>query len=394
MVSRIQHIRRVTLYIYLFSINFEVFNLFGLGSTSFFTSLLYVVSLSSNLGQFLRLSTFKKTFQIIWVFFFYISIISLINMDSSNPMFIDVTLFLNILLFIMITNHNVKDPGILNKGLLAFALGSFAISVLYYFGIGLETAGGRISIFGDNENSVALRLCVSILIIIISALNNADIGKKVKFVFLLMTPLMFTFMINTGSRTAIISLVVALSVFILRLKLKSKFRKFTLYIMVILLSIPLFDVVMQNEVISSRMNKTIENNDLAGRDRIWGVLIGIIEKNPITGHGTTGYQRLSAEAFGKFNAAHNVFIEVLVIGGIIGLFIYLYFVQRIFYKAWGASKRFNYHMPLCLFIVFTLILITSHALTNKMTWFILAYALSSYHILQNKSKNENSLLHR
>ena len=84
---------------------------------------------------------FNKIWYFIWPiigFITWMTLISLININSYSSRFIDFAVILNIVIFIAIINHARKDTSSLEKALLAFAMGSFVTASLMYFEIGAE----------------------------------------------------------------------------------------------------------------------------------------------------------------------------------------------------------------------------------------------------------------
>jgi len=135
----------------------------------------------------------------------------MMNAESTKDAIFDFTILQNIILFWLLINHATKEPHILEKALLYFALGSATLAILYYNGIGIEMIEGRVSIFGDNENSIGQRLCFSIIIISMAVLQNRLHLNKSRFLLLLAIPLLFGLLIATGSRLSLVSLAVVVN---------------------------------------------------------------------------------------------------------------------------------------------------------------------------------------
>lgn len=381
-------IRVLALFLYMFSLNFEVFNLFGLGSASFFTGMIFVMTILSDFSKFISLQYFKKAIVPLLLFLTFQTFISFINFFGNDIVFfVDFTLALNILLFIILVNQNVLIPNALKIGSYGFVTGSLILTLFYNLGIGIGNFGGRVSIFGDNENSIAIKLCISILIII-----NFILFEKTKLIYkvvsALFIPLLLAFMLETGSRTGVVCLFVGILLFFFNLKGRSVSQKIIIFISIPFLIYFVVQRFMYSEIAQKRFERTIENSDLAGRDRIWKKIVLMIEENPITGHGVTGFTAMSTEAFGKFNSPHNVILEILVTTGMIGLSLFCFFMFKVFQNTWRSYIDHKFILPLVLFVCYLLIVMTSHTLENKLAWFMLAFCLSSYYGTKNLSNRK------
>ena len=128
---------------------------------------------------------------------------------------------------------------------------------------------------------------------------------------------------------------------------------------------------MNSEVLMLRLLQTVADQDLAGRDEVWVEIINIVQNNLIFGIGQTGY-------FSIFGLAspHNVFIEVLIYTGIVGLFLYLVFILRISIYAYKCIKIKGKILPLLLMSPIFGILLSGQILNMKLGWLVLAYIIS------------------
>jgi O-antigen ligase len=83
------------------------------------------------------------------------------------------------------------------------------------------------------------------------------------------------------------------------------------------------------------VEQTVENRYLAGRDDLWYQAVEMAQERPITGWGLDGFRANS------WNYPHNLFLEVLVEGGLIG-FLLLLNVGRAW---WLQCRRSRCRIP-------------------------------------------------
>lgn len=376
-MMRLKTLQRITLYIYFFSLNFEVFNLLGLGSTAFITGVVYFISVIPEITSFLNISQIKKFFQPIIIFWILLTIISIIHINPYSSSFFDSSLLLNIILFLIIINHERKDSGVLLKAIFSFALGTAVLTLLYNLGIGIEIDGGRISIFGDNENIIGIRLSISIIVFFYIILEDPFSFGFWRFLLFIPIPDMLMFMFATGSRLAFISFALEFVVGVIFYQTKKRWYKVILLILAIGASAYFFQLMKQSEILINRLLLTRETGDLAGRDIIWLELMPLIKANFIWGVGETGYKAFTYRIFGGNQSPHNVILEVLSYTGIIGLVLYLNFIAKATIQSWKTFKINNYLLPFLLMIPVFGDIVSGQALNAKIVWAILAFAVSA-----------------
>jgi O-antigen ligase len=362
-------------------------NILNIASPSKIFAILYILTLITDLKKFSKFDFPYKLTNIIFILFFYLTFISFLNVNQYSYYIFDFTLFLNIILFLFIINHEREVPNIIERGLISFAIGSIILTILYFLGYGITYFGGRVSIFGDNENSIGLRLCISITILLYNIIYNPFSLKFLRYFFLFSIPFLIIFMFTTGSRTASICFILIFIVWIVFLKsIKSRYKIYLISLFSLLIYYIFTYFFNIGSIAFIRIYRTIDKFDLAGRDRIWKEVIKIISENPLTGIGETGYLMQSTKVFGKYNSPHNVFLEILSFGGIIGLTLYLLFIFKISFGTLKFYFKSNNILPILLLVSVFSMLMVSHALYSKISWVILAYCSKGYFEYMN-SKN-------
>lgn len=383
-------VQRFFLYIFFFSLNFEMFDLSGSGIFSIgkLTGILYFVSVIPSLRSFLSHSDIGKELRFLWIFFILLTIVSLFNINSRDSVFFNFSIFQNILLLIILINHERREPGILGKAFFVYSIGTIFLALLAIQGIGISySTDQRMTIFNDNQNVIGMRM--SIAMIIISVIVSGNMFKRSYSNFLLLIPfgILFTVMLGTGSRVAIISLSIALILEIFLLIRKSNiFKKSLIIIIGVLALYVLVDLVKDNEMMMSRLEKADEG-DLSDRNLIWEKILPMIEERPVLGHGSTGYtEKIAPYYYGDFASPHNVLLEVFVYTGIVGLIFFLIYLMYLFIIAYKYYKKRNKLLALLLLIPIIGLILSGQILNVKIIYIIFAYVISRKFYLLNSEK--------
>jgi O-antigen ligase len=372
--------QRYALCFFFFSINFEMWDPFNTGGTfsiAKLTAIIYFITIVPEITEFIRIDGLKSVIFPLWIFFGFLTFMSMININELFSNFFWTPIFLNIAVFWLLINHVRKDYMVIEKAMLWYVLGSVVLVLLYFAGIGVEYVGGRLSMFGDNQNALGVKMTVSLIILLISVTQNRlNIGWY-RYFFLFMIPFMVIFIRETGSRVSVISLVSAFLVGTLLYKTKSKFVKIGIVIGSTIVLILIAVLLMQSDILVDRMDSTVTSGNLSSRDQIWNAILPIIKGNPITGIGKTGYDFQFTLIWGKAESPHNVILEILCYTGIIGLFIYLTFLFQVSKIGYQTYNKYGRLLPLLLFIPMMGLLFTGQILEVKIGWIIFAYIVSN-----------------
>jgi O-antigen ligase len=374
--------QKIALYIFFFSINFEVWdplNTGGYFSISKLTGFIYLLTIIPQFAYFVRVKTLEHFLLPIWVFFWLLTVMSFLNITDQFNNFFDFSIFQNIFLFWFLSNHEQEEPLVLEKGFLIFALGSTALALLFLAGIGVGDAGdGRAMIFGDNSNIIGVKMSISMIVLALAVMQNRLNLGKLRYLFLAFIPILLQLMLATASRVAFISLVVALTAGVILYKAKKAWHKIAVIGMGVIIFIILLNQLLKSEILLLRLLQSSQGGgNLANRNVVWQDIIPIIQKYPFFGIGETGYAEFTQPLFSRVISPHNVFLEVLCYTGAIGLIIYLIFFQQLIKKAYKDYKVDGLLLPLLFLIPVLGILLSGQILNVKIGWCIFAYIAGS-----------------
>jgi O-antigen ligase len=315
-----------------------------------------------------------------------------INQNVAYDTIIDIPFFLNVLVFIVLCNSAIIDENIILKGLLVFSLSSFFLAILFLLGLGeVNLLEGRMSIFGMNENRLGLTACISILILISIVFENKLVLKKRRYALLILTPFLLGLTLQTGSRSAFISLILGLGTyFFLNNKLKHIY-KIMVFLTFGFFMILIWEFFLKDTYIITRLFQSINEGDLSSRDLIWREIFKLIADDPILGVGETGYSQkmMNFSDFDNIPSPHNVFIEVFCYTGFIGLAVFLVFYKKIINNAIKVKIYKNEVLPFILLIPITINLLSGQLFDFKLLWVLLAFIVSRAFYIKKIKKNIN-----
>ena len=107
----------------------------------------------------------------------------------------------------------------------------------------------------------------------------------------------------------------------------------------------------------------------------------IIGESPIIGYGL--WHGLKVAGF----YMHNIFLDILISGGVVYLFLFLYCMKKVINTIVRMihDKRFCTILPIAL-LPATMLLFSSFYMTTPLFWFSVIYALLNYKYFKNISK--------
>lgn len=390
-------VQRFFLCLYFFSMIVENFNPTGYFSIAKLTAACYLLSVLPSIKNFIFLS--KKSLYFFWpilTFLLWITLISLFNVNSYSSRVLDFEVVQNILLFMVIVNHARRDSKGLDYGILAFAIGCFCVSLLLFLNIGVTESTGsvvggetvyRTSFFNAGPNEISIKLVTGATILIgLYFQNPLSITKKTRLMLVSGVPIILLAMLKTGSRTAFLVFVLAglfwyvVSILDARNKLKIMVVG-VLGISMLLVTLALVMPQLSGaETLIARMAESGGKSDFSegGRFMIWAGFLSIIGDNAMFGYGLSGYDQVAYEVFGAVYSPHNVLLEVLIYGGLIGLLLYLSFLIKIFLASYKMFRIRGEILPVLLLPTVLAFVIALQGLSEKTCWLLLAYIVGRF----------------
>ena len=327
--------------------------------------------------MFFRTDNIKYYLVPLALFYSLLTFMGLININEYSSSFFDFSIFLNILVFWIMINHERKDYMVLEKAMLCFALGAIALSLCFNLGIGVIYERGRLSMFGDDQNYIGSRTSIGIIILILAVVQNRLKMGWYRFLLILPIPLMLKLLFETGSRLGFIAFILSLGAGIVLYRTKNIGSQLAVIAIGIATFIMIGMVLIQSETMVKRIESVAESGDTGGRAEIWNSLLPIVKQNPVFGVGHTGYIYQTKAIYGDEISPHNVILEILCYTGIVGLGIYFVFLYRIGSISYISYKKNDIMLPIILLIPTVGMILSIQILNKKIGWIIFAYIIGS-----------------
>lgn len=378
-MSQGARLARFALFAFLVSINFEMINLIGDGesglSASRVAALIYGLVLVGTIP--LSVPDESKTFvRLLILLQIIMTAVSVYNMMPGFARVVDISFTSCAIIFLLLLCHQKWDPKAVTDGLLYFAFGAVFISIIGIMGYGIDyDADARLTIFGDNPNVAGVRMAIATMVLINAALRTFRRSTWTSIALAAMTLPPAFFMIETGSRVAALSLVLGLMVLYGKYMLRRRgFLLGSVFIFIILITGIPYLIVSSDILVIDRLERSYYEGDLAGRGDLWNLYLSRMQDfgELIIGSGYSGFDRLSTYAFGGFMSPHNVFIEILILGGALGLVV---FAAMNVIAIIGAVRQLRHRddiLPLMLLVPYFGSILSAQTLNVKIMWVVLS----------------------
>lgn len=333
---------------------------------------------------------FSRSILLPLIFFMLLTIMNAIYQYAGTTVStFDLTFFFCWVMFVVLLVHGMYDSKALTYLLCGFAVGVMLMGILFWVGIGYEIDdGGRLKMFGDNSNVIGI-LCDVGFIIFMNELLIRDffnLGKwKWIFAFFLIPDL--AMLLATGSRTAFIIFVFVFLISLLFLPTRNGWVKLLCLIVgITILVLGYLSFVNSESVMLIRILSLLQEGNTSHRTEIWNRLLPFVGKHPLFGVGQTGYLSIARQALSDlYNSKehgfspHNVFLEVTLYCGLVGLCIMSVFWIRIFITAFRSYFVFRDIEPMLLCVPIVACLLSAQLLNCKFAWMIFAVIISNYY---------------
>jgi O-antigen ligase len=335
--------------------------------------------------------TFGSLPRPLWYFAAYflaftcIGILGISDSSVYSSAFIKRFLTVTQMLVLFWISYNLfKDSQLIKGALLAFCAGCVVLSVMVLAGIGTTAvAQGRVSAIGQDANTLASVLALGVLVLLGLTYGRNSQDGKIGWLTWVGFSILSAGIVQTGSRGALVSLVVGIMTLAVRpghttLRLKLVFvAVFAIAVLIL--------AVSENPAVQARWARTLSEGNVSGRDRIvpqaWDMLI----ESPMIGWGPgNNIIELGRRIGEKPTDTHNGYLWILTETGLVAAipyFIGLWICYRI---AWRTRHGPEGSLPLALLTSLFLINLTLTWHYRKMFWILLAYSVASEAFLSKR----------
>jgi O-antigen ligase len=393
---------RYAYYAFIFSLPFEAL---GIGSESGFFSLAKMAGygfVAVVLTQpKLYLSHPPKAF---WCFvaylFAYVLLGSLQEPELQSMMRSQLMTLIQLLVLFWLSYNMMRYEWIRKNTFLALVVSCVVLVILLQLGITSVLSStdqmaskyansGRVSAFGDNPNATANVLTLGLLALVGLVYDRDKVSSMMRLLAWLGLGVIATMIVFTGSRGAIIAIMVGFSPFFLRAKrvpawLKARLRglKLKAGLTVAVAIILVIGVSYYYEPARKRWEQTIVEGSLASREKIFPAAVGMFLESPLFGWGPVRhYYELGSRLGDQIREPHNLYLYILIETGLLGgipFFMGMWYCCR---AAWKARSRIHRVLPLSMLLALLIINMKGTWHYRKLFWIVLAYALVSGNIV-------------
>lgn len=265
----------------------------------------------------------------------------------------------------------------LKNGVVSGAVIAAAIIVFLPTSSMLTEEGRRTIIIFDNQFDPNILASIMMMALIITL--DRIFEKKKNKLLMVMAALILLGILLTGSRGALISTVVGVVVyFMLRVKDRKLRRNALLIALAAVAAIAIVVTFLPEELISSRFTwESIFGFDeyeegSHNRWTIWEHALPLSLNAPILGYGCGNFFYAIATVY-RETASHNLYILLLIEGGIVGLSIFSFGLLRLF----RASCKVQGHFLISVLVALGVMSLTLDAVTYKYFWIGIIVAVLS-----------------
>lgn len=366
------------LHLLVFLIPFQRWELFGSPyyNVTFLTFFIYL---------FISIFDSYKNFSIEKLAIYLVPIIALVtlmfvrsyqyNFIGSTNAYSEVRQLLMQLVFFLLVVNAVKRNVSLEISLQkAFVFGVSFMAVLYFLGIGVETAVGRTTIFGINANALAFWYVLAILMILrfyIEQIFTSGVVSR----FLALVPFFLLIVIYTGSRGGLLSLLSGAVFYLIFLPEKLE-RKLPVWISGAIAIAAGVLALLQTEIVQRRIQEQLKDPTYGGRLVIWEASYKLITDNLLFGVGASGFEKYIAQHLGRAWSPHNEYILILAYTGVVGMIAFVVFLTNLVKASISVRETMRTSFYIAILLVFVIYFYSTGGFITSFTfWFIPALAV-------------------
>jgi O-antigen ligase len=298
--------------------------------------------------------------------------------------------------FLMWSGYNLmRYERIAKTALATLVISCSVISVMQLLGVATTDwydyyIVSRRSVLGQDPNNMANNISLGLVALVGFAFGRNKTSPWIKYVSAPLAAIMVGAIFDTGSRGALLAFGIGFAAFAIRGK--SLWAKAKSLIIVLSVLGGLVWVVLQTPSMSSRYMRTIYENNMAGREKLFPAAWDMFKEKPLIGWGPTDYMyelerrvriikdptlyKRSGSNKGAMDT-HNMFLGALTSTGLFGtvpLFIYVILCML---AAWRAHRGSHGALPLVMVVTVILINMSGNWIASKLDWLMMAYALAS-----------------
>jgi O-antigen ligase len=285
---------------------------------------------------------------------------------------------LQMLALAWVGSNLLRFPRVVTLMLGTLATACSLLAVLQLTGITAAAYHGneaRMAVFGENPNTTGAVFTLGALSLLGLMYGRRESRMALPLLYLPLVGLMALVIVNTGSRGAMLALVVGVLVLeVARLTRRNVLRNILLLLLVLG---GLLVMATRSEAVRARWTAAVQQRDLANREFIYPRALEMISERPWIGWGpVANYTELGRRMLMPTCDPHNLVLWLLTEVGFFGALPYLLALGGALLRAWRARHSAEGVMPMAMLLTLLVINMNLTWQNRKLHWLILAYALA------------------
>jgi len=364
----IGNIQKLLIYIYYFFIPFLFWDI---GGTTDHYIIFKISSAAVLASSFLYL--FKKKVYLDYRYFIVSILLFYAYYYLINLTYVSMSDFLLISIFIITLYHSNTNSRFLDYCISAYIVGNIIVSFFYIINYNVIIQFDRVTMFKlGNQNGVAVNSAITILVILYRNFFFPEFKNSRTNLWLFFLPQLILLLIATGSRSGMFTMLFGALVMLLFNKRILTFRNIRKFFIGFIVFGLLVQYILSQPIVKQRYNDTMEGS-FSGREVYWEEILHLIKDNAIFGLGIEQYEKQMVEIHGNYASPHNVFLEVFVKSGIIGLLLLIIFLAKIVIRSIQLFMKTNDIILIILLVPIIIMSLVGHVLGTHVTWLLLAF---------------------
>ncbi|MDH5739874.1 MAG: O-antigen ligase family protein [Nitrospira sp.] len=312
------------------------------------------------------------------------------NLDYWRHVLKKLITLAQLLLLMWISFNLLRYPEICRNALMLFVAACAVLSIFQIVGIGTVAVGqGRSSLFADNANTVGGTLSLALIALVGITYGRITAKSRISLLAWIVFPIMGTAIIMTGSRGSLLGLVFGIALLIIRdgnWETKLKIASIAVLAIGFLVLTALSDDAMR-----ARLERSMYQGDLAGRDTIQAHAWGMFFERPILGWGPVYNAVELGSRMGKsVRDPHSLYLTVLTETGSLGAILFFGGLGLIGRAAWQARAQIEGSLPMAMLSCLLTLNLSGSWQNRKIFWLLLAYVLASAWPIRKISRHGSS----
>lgn len=377
---------RIIFFLFVFSVPFEALDTLATGHTFSLPRLFGLLLILATAARFR--STLRRPPAAFWLFGIYLVIAAAIGITEPSGYWADaraaLMTLLQLLVLFWIAASLLRHPSMARAALAALALSTLTVAILNLLGIGMTPipGTGRVSMFGEDPNTVSGMLSVGILSWLALGPERTVGATRLGRFWIPGCAVVAAAVIRTGSRGGLVALLAG----ILTLALSRRGRRprwrsvFTALVVVA----ALLAGVLASGTNVRRWTETFETGSAAGREQIYPAAWQMFLERPILGWGPgRNIAELGARLdYGNSETApvardtHNGLLWILTETGLVGFVPFAAGLLLCLRAAWRARSYAYGIAPFALVVCIFIINLSISWQKRKFFWLILALGVA------------------